>query len=157
MDFSSFAELAAHFSAVERRVGPAIVKELQAQGQAIEAQAKARFGTYQAGWAHLKESTMRDRERKGFTPNDPLFRSGALRDSVGFTVEGESLFVGIEPGKTLQRPSGKSVDAALVMAVHENGSTDGRVPARPVFGIVAEELENNAYALGLGIAARAGL
>ena len=157
MDFDSFAELAAHFSAVEQRVGPAIVKELQAQGQAIEAQAKARFGTYQAGWKPLKESTMRERERKGFTPNDPLFRSGALQGAVGFKIDGESLFVGVEPGKTIQGSNGKSVDAALVMAVHENGSTDGRVPARPIFGAVAEELENNAYAFGLGIVARTGL
>lgn len=47
-----------------------------------EAQAKETIGTYRWGWTPLAESTKSDRERKGFAPDEPLERTGALRDSI---------------------------------------------------------------------------
>ena len=41
----------------------------------------AAFGPFNA-WAPLKESTKRIRVEMGYTPNDPLLRSGAMHDAT---------------------------------------------------------------------------
>ncbi len=61
---------------------------LDAAGQLIEDLAKRKFGEYQqevgpfVAWEPLANATIDDRVRKGFTPNDPLLRTGELRDSI---------------------------------------------------------------------------
>jgi hypothetical protein len=61
---------------------------LRTMGQVIEDDAKRKFGIYQerAGpfreWAPLAVATMKDRERKGFEPNNPLYRTGDLMHSI---------------------------------------------------------------------------
>lgn len=158
MDFDSFDALAANLNAVRRRLPRAIVGELESQGAAIEASAKSKFGSYQTGWPALAELTKAERARLGFTPDDPLFRSGGLRDAVRHKVEGESVFVGVEPGETLHGVDGREVDAALVMEVQEYGDSRGRVPPRPVFGtVVLEDLDRHVDAFVLGVTARAEL
>ncbi|MBO9539683.1 hypothetical protein J7643_03725 [bacterium] len=158
MDFRSFGALAGNLDGVRRRLAGATSAELEAQGAAIEATAKSKFGTYQAGWSPLADSTKADRSQQGFTPNDPLFRSGGLRDAVHHRVEGDSVFVGIEPGQTLYGPDGKGVDAALVMAVQEYGDSQGRVPPRPVFGtVVIEDFDRHVEAFVLGVLTRSEL
>lgn len=153
MNFDSLGALARHFDDVANRLPRAINRELETQGAAIEAKAKAKFGTYQEGWPSLAESTKQERVRQGYTPDDPLFRSGELQSLVTHAVDEGGLFVGVEPGTSLAG----GADAALVMGVHEYGSTDGRVPARPVFGVVVNEVDGNVAAFGLGAAIGAGL
>lgn len=140
------------------RLHEAIANELEAQGAAIEASAKSKFGGYQTGWTPLAESTMAERQRLGFAPDDPLFRSGGLRDAVHHKVEGDTVFIGVEPGQALHGPDGREVDAAMVMEVQEYGDSAGRVPPRPVFGtVVVEDLDRHIDAFVLGVMARAGL
>ena len=158
MNASTFGALAGNFDAVRRRHPKAIADELEAQGAAIEATAKGKFGGYQAGWAPLAESTKAERQRLGFAPDDPLFRSGGLRDAVHHKVEGDSVFIGVEPGQTLHGPDGKGVDAAMVMEVQEYGDSRGRVPPRPVFGtVVVEDLDRHVDAFVLGMMTRSEL
>jgi phage gpG-like protein len=67
---------------------------------AIEATAKSEFGVYQgevdpfAAWAPLAASTQAERERLGYTPDDPLLRSGELQDSVSHVVSGTEAVIG---------------------------------------------------------------
>ncbi len=153
----SLRQLASSFRHAASRMPEAIAAELEDQGKAIEADAKSLFGTYQDGWRELAASTQAERMRLGFTPDDPLFRSGGLRDTVTHKVEGNSVFVGVEPGTMIEGPDGQEVDAAMVMGVQEHGSTDGRVPARPVFGTVAAHADRFRKAALIGVMARTGL
>jgi len=158
MYFSTFGALVKSLDAVRRRLSRSIAAELEAQGAAIEASAKSKFGGYQTGWPPLADSTKAERTRLGFSPDDPLFRSGGLRDAVHHRVEGQSVFIGVEPGETLHGPAGKEVEAVLIMQVQEYGDSRGRVPPRPVFGtVVLEDLDRHVDAFVLGVMARAGL
>ncbi len=157
-DFSGFGPLASNLEAARQRLPKAIADELEAQGAAIEASAKSKFGGYQTGWAPLAESTEADRQRLGFTPDDPLFRSGGLRDAVHHKVEGDTVFIGVEPGQTLHGPDGKDFDASMVMEVQEFGDSRGHVPPRPVFGtVVVEDLDRHVDAFVMGVMARSEL
>jgi hypothetical protein len=159
VNFNSLAGLASHFRRVERAMGPAIVHELEDTGKAIEADAKRRFGTYQTGWPPLADSTMAERVREGYTPDDPLFRSGALQEAITHKVEGESVFIGVEGDAMLKDAAGREVQASAVMAVHEFGDPRGapHTPARPVFGIVAATMERFEDGFMRGVIARSGL
>jgi hypothetical protein len=61
---------------------------------------KARPGHYNgasgptSAWESLSPATMESREQLGFEPDDPLLRTGALRDSYVGGVEGDTGFVG---------------------------------------------------------------
>jgi phage gpG-like protein len=46
------------------------------------------------GWAALAESTIADKERKGYTAPAPLLRTGDMRDSIGITMGHRRAWVG---------------------------------------------------------------
>lgn len=72
-----------------------VMHELLDRGcQIIETEAKRVIGTYEYGWPALADSTRADRERKGFPEDEPLLRSGGMRDSIGHTVEPDAGYVG---------------------------------------------------------------
>jgi len=124
MEFDSLAGLATHFGLkMAEDVTRELSHGLEHAVEAIEATAKEEIGKYQdeAGhfpaWAPLAESTIADRIAQGFTPDDPLLRSGELRDSIVHEVEGLEATVG-------------STDE--VMIYHEFGTV--KMPPRPVLG-----------------------
>lgn len=94
----------------------------------VEKAAKDKFGEYQEAvgpfpeWAELAESTQEERERLGFTPNDPLLRRGDLRDSFKHQTGDQQAVIG---------------STSPIMAYQEFG-TD-RIPPRPVVGPAALE------------------
>ena len=57
----------------------------------VETEAKHVIGTYSAGynWPQLAWSTQIDRDLHGFPMNEPLLRTGELRDSIQHTVQRE--------------------------------------------------------------------
>jgi hypothetical protein len=78
----------AHLATLERGLD-ITTREIVAAGcEAIATEAKSVIGTYDATptWPQLAESTQRDRERKGYAPNEPLLRTGELRDSITWTI-----------------------------------------------------------------------
>lgn len=75
-------------------------------------------GHYQDGWPQLAESTQADRVKKGFTPNDPLKRTGALAESYERTVLSHT-----------EAAVGSNLDLA---EYHEAGTS--KMPPRPVLG-----------------------
>ena len=48
----------------------------------VEEAAKTVIGTYEYGWPQLAASTQADRTAKGYPPNEPLLRTGQMRDSI---------------------------------------------------------------------------
>lgn len=109
----------------------------------IERTAKAKFGHYQPGaesypaWAPLKEATKEDRARQGYPADEPLLRSGDLRDSTSRAVARDTAVIG---------------STSEIAVYHELG--DAKLPPRPVFGPSAVE---NAKAIeasfGVGLVA----
>jgi hypothetical protein len=91
-EFSTFLseELAA------KRLPHAREVALETASQMIVAQAKSAIGTYTFEWPQLAGSTQVEREREGFPANEPLLRTGAMRDSISYTIDkpGEEATVG---------------------------------------------------------------
>lgn len=121
-------ELSRIFASASRRthtVASAIAKEA---GVAIRDRAKEKIGTYQEGsgnfpaWEQLAESTQEQRAKAGYTPNDPLLRSGELRESITTRSDGNGSI------------TGTTLDIGLWM---ENGTE--KIPPRPFLGPAAEE------------------
>jgi HK97 gp10 family phage protein len=92
----------------------------------VEKTAKAEIGTYQPevgpfqAWEPLAESTIEDRIRQGFTPDDPLLRSGELRASISHQVA---------PGEAVIGSTSK------IAAYQELGTST--IPPRPFLGPAA--------------------
>lgn len=97
---------------------------LAASAVLVREQSKSEFGTYQTGlggfpdWAELAPSTKAERVELGFTENDPLLRTGKLRDSITAMLSDWDAYVGSE---------------SPIMPYHEFGTS--KIPPRPVLGI----------------------
>jgi hypothetical protein len=144
-----FRGLARDLRATANRMPEAVKKAAKTTAKKMAADARDMFGHYQEGWPQLDERTQQARERLGYTPDDPLLMSGALRDKVDSKVERSGAheaiaFAGVEGGQTITGPTGASVDAALVAAVHETGTDDGHVPARPIWARIDHRLDDYA-------------
>jgi phage gpG-like protein len=122
MELKQFARM------LETRAIPAAASvALDAAAAVIESEAKAEIGTYQRSdmgpfqpWAELKDATKLDRVRLGFTPNDPLLRTGDLRNSISREVHGIEAVVGSDSD---------------VMVYQELGTRT--IPPRSVLGLAA--------------------
>lgn len=126
VDFRSPAHFAAFLATASAALEARKRNALEEAAKVIEAEAKARIGRYQqaappfAAWAPLAPSTVQDRVQKGFTPNDPLLRTGELRDSIGHVVSGDEAVVG----------------SNLEVAVYQELGTK-RIPPRSFLGSAA--------------------
>ena len=75
-------------------------RALEQAARLVERRAKAKIGEYQdaappfAAWASLADSTVADRERQGYPGDEPLLRTGQLRDSIGHMVRDGVAYVG---------------------------------------------------------------
>jgi HK97 gp10 family phage protein len=111
----------------------------------VEKTAKSEFGEYQdavgpfPAWAELAESTKEDRERKGFPADEPLLRTGEVRDSIGHEVADLEAVIGSDSD---------------ILVFHEFGTA--KMPPRPVLG-PAVQVNEAAIVRELGGAVVAGL
>lgn len=120
-------------------------KELDRAARAVQRRAKADIGHYQmntgqfAPWAPLADSTVADKARQGFAPPDnPLLRTGEMRNSIERHVEEHEAVVG----------------SNSEIAVFQELGTD-RMPPRSFLGAAAfQEAEAVAAILGEGFMAR---
>jgi len=114
-------EHAAH-SALEH--GAAVVRD----------EARLRIGTYQsevggfAEWSSLTEATHRERVRLGYSPDDPLLRSGDLRKAITSQREGNEAAAGV-----LQEASGADGRNLGNIAIWQELGT-ARIPPRAFLG-----------------------
>jgi hypothetical protein len=99
-EFTSFTDFAEHLlilGAKEKILEHQCLEEACVE---IETRAKEKFGEYQAqagpfaAWAPLSPFTIEDRVAKGYTPDDPLLRSGEERDKIEHKVKGNEGHVG---------------------------------------------------------------
>jgi len=142
-EFKSYGEFAAFLG---RRAGEhKIPLEIAAREASVllENRVRAIYGDNEK-LAHLAPSTQVERVSKGYTPNDPLLRDGALlRSKVERFHEGMTAAVGTPE---------------IINAYHEFGYVNARtgksVTPRPVFKIALEEMEPDVEALLQAAASR---
>jgi hypothetical protein len=98
-EFTSFGGFGRHLASLAVQ-GDAVAGHATKLGaEVIKDDAQWRIGAYQDevgpfnAWAPLAHSTVMDRTRKGFTPFDPLLRTGGLRDSIVVDVSGTGAVV----------------------------------------------------------------
>lgn len=125
-EFTSIAQMITHLAVMDAAVTLSLHHGLKKCAVAIEATANSEFGVYQgevgafAGWAPLADATQAARVALGYTPDDPLLRSGDLRESVSHQIDGLEAVIGSDSD---------------IMVYQELG-TD-RIPPRAVLGPAA--------------------
>jgi hypothetical protein len=89
---------------------------LEAMCKQITSTARKSIGTYDYEWPELADATQDERERLGFARDEPLLRTGELRDSISYEIT--------EPGKEAEIGSDSDV------AVWQELGTE-TIPPRP--------------------------
>ncbi|MCE9565849.1 MAG: hypothetical protein K8U57_27810 [Planctomycetes bacterium] len=90
--FGSMGDFAAHLLTLSAAQHDAEKKSLEEGAKLIEKRAKEKIGEYQneegpfIAWAELADSTKDHRASRGFPEDEPLLRTGAMRDSIQHTV-----------------------------------------------------------------------
>lgn len=141
--FGDMGSFAAHLLTAAAAVKQAEHKLLDRVGKDVKKRAKGKIGEYQdaappfAGWAELADSTKADRLRQGYPEDEPLLRSGEMRDSVGHTVHGNEVTIGSNSDK----------------AVWQELGTEHIPPRSFLGGAMAEELPRLKEILGEGTVA----
>lgn len=144
-EFTSLGSFGAYLLEAAAREAVALEVGLKKAAEHVEKVARAEFGEYQAAvgsfpaWAELAPATKADRVAQGFSENDPLLRTGELRDSIGNRVSG------------LEAEIGSDDD---VMVYQELGTET--IPPRPVLGPAAVRSEKAIQRI-LGEAALLGI
>ena len=103
--YKSFGELARKLQDCTKNLEITIGAAMEESAVIVEVAAKEEIGHYQRenmgdergrweDWAELKDSTKADRLRSGYTENDPLERSGEMRDSIQHVALPKSFAVG---------------------------------------------------------------
>ena len=91
-EFSSFGDFSKHHEGLIAGMPAVELFMLQRIGVAVKERAKEKIGDYQAeagpfaAWSPLADSTKKDRLRAGYSEDDPLLRTGELRDSIDYVV-----------------------------------------------------------------------
>jgi hypothetical protein len=103
-EFADLASFVIFLATRAAAVEIAAAHGLDIAGRIIKAEAQNEIGIPQGkagpfdAWAPLAESTMEEKTRLGFTKQrsaeDPLLRTGELRDSIGHHIEGHEVAVG---------------------------------------------------------------
>lgn len=148
IEFPTMGHLAQHFMRETAGelviISEAVKPGLESASKLLFDTAYAEFGVYQKAaepfgdWPELADATKEDRVAKGFTENDPLLRSGELRDSLKREVD------------HLEATVGSTSD---IMLFQELGTS--HIPPRPVLGIALQRCWPQIQAL-IGNAAAAG-
>jgi HK97 gp10 family phage protein len=121
MKFDNLAGLAAHFERLAAEAGAQ--QGLEKAAKLLEEKAKEAIGQYHdavgpiPAWADLADATKEDRARLGFPEDEPLLRTGELRDSISHEVSGNEAWIGSD---------------SEIAEYHETGTS--RMPPRPIFG-----------------------
>jgi HK97 gp10 family phage protein len=113
---------------------------LEAVARHVEKKAVEKIGEYQEevgpfpAWTPLAPATIDDRIAKGFSPDEPLLRTGEMRDSIKHEVDGLEAIIGSQ---------------SPIAAYQEFGTE--KIPPRPFIGPAAFESKKQIEAI-LGIA-----
>lgn len=114
MSIFSLTGFAAELTRLAIEMPKATHAALEDGAQMIEEEAKKSLGEYQGGagpfaaWAPLAESTLADKDRKGFDTPSPLLREGDMRDSIEHVVDGDKAFIGSNSDVAVDQELGTS-------------------------------------------------
>ena len=139
-EFGDIASFVKHMQTVAITQQTAARRGLNNAAKIVEKQAKAKIGEYQEqtgpfiAWAELAESTKADRVRQGYSENDPLLRSGEMRDSIGTAMSLDGMEVQI----------GSDSD----IAVYQELGTKHIPPRSFLGGAVSDKLPEIGQAIG---------
>lgn len=111
-------------------------------GEITSHDAQAAIGTYRYGWPQLAESTQTERVDQGYSPNEPLLRTGEMRATIRAEV-GPLIIGSVSQFTDLVLAVG-SPD--LIALWQEMGTTKG-IPPRPFLS--SAMLENLPTAVNL--------
>ena len=132
----TFAGLADRIAQMRAAAMERLPEALDTIGAQIERDAKDEIGTYQREnmgelrpWDELTQATQADRVRAGFSANEPLLRSGTLRDSITHTVEGNRVVIGSDDPIALYQELGTHGPGV--------GPSGYHVPPRPFLATAA--------------------
>jgi hypothetical protein len=81
---------------------------LEQVGKLVTKEVYRVIGTYDYGWPELAPSTQSNRESHGFAPDEPLLRTGAMRDSVWYTVGHHEVTIGTNDQRAIWQELGTS-------------------------------------------------
>lgn len=118
-----------HLAACQAAMSEGITRALRDSAKELVKDARSTVGHYQEevgpfpAWAPLTDSTIDDRIRQGFTPDEPGLRTGDMRDSYGAQVSRNKLTLGNTSEKALWFELGRMEQANYQ-------------PPRPVIGPV---------------------
>ena len=127
--FGDLGSFASELVAVEVGFHMKLAKSLDGVAKKVKQTAKDELGEYQQAigpfqsWDELADSTKKDRLSKGFNENDPLLRTGELRDSIEHQTDENKLEASI----------GSNSDVAVWQ---ELGTA--KIPPRPFLGPAVE-------------------
>lgn len=137
--FASPATFAMFLGSLPVRIATEKAHALDQAARMIQDEAKAEIGHYQGAaspfvpWAPLAESTVEDRVRQGFTPDDPGLRTGDMRDSIQRKVAGDEAEIGSDEEKmvyfelgTRKQPPRSALGGAAVRKGDEVAQVLGR-------------------------------
>ena len=114
---------------------------LEAAARVVEKEAKGLVGEYHGaagpfvGWAELADETKDERVDQGYPENEPLLRSGLLRDSIEHVAEVFEAQVGV-PDREVQHPYRAKPENIGDIAVYQELGTSG-IPPRSFLGMAA--------------------
>lgn len=119
-EFEDFAAFAVHMNRVADTLPMVNRLALGPAADAVRVEARSILGHYQGAdqgtpaWQPLAASTMKSRDSKGFSPNEPLLVTGGLRDSIHSSESGPEAVVGSAEARAVWQELGTA-----------------RIPARP--------------------------
>ena len=99
-DFEDISSFAAFLEKVMLTMPVAQHQGLDQAAAIIQAEAKREIGEYQDAvgpfeeWQELADFTKQDRVAQGFPENEPLLRTGALRESIERSADASTAYVG---------------------------------------------------------------
>jgi phage gpG-like protein len=133
-EFSSLGAFGEHLLRRAAETALVLHEGLELVAKHVERKAVEKIGEYQdpvgpfSGWAPLAQATIDDRIAKGFTPDEPLLRTGDLRDSIQHEVVGLEAVIG----------------STLEIAKYQEYGT---IPPRPFVGPAAYESKEKIEAI----------
>lgn len=108
---------------------------MEDEARALLADVQDRYGVYQDGWPPLADRTVLQRSDEGYPPDEPLLRTGGLRDSNTYSVETSGDAVTGYVGVPADDPH------AVIAAAQELGTLgEHAIPPRPVLRPAAEAM-----------------
>jgi len=134
-EFGSLAAFADHLAALQAGVTAQLEKGLDRAAKRVQKTAQEEIGHYQeaAGpfqkWEELTRGTQDDRERKGYTRNDPGLRSGAMRQSIERQRQGLQAAVGSNDDHLVWFEMGAKAEprSVLGLAAHRESEAVGQI------------------------------